>query len=227
MQNWLASLLLGVAASLLAGILLIGLAGLFSKGARWVLTGILGRLLDVDVDMVFSNPREAAEDITKELTRSSSITLFTGRGSELQRETFERLFVSSPRSPSRRVRILLPSIRVDSPSVDWVSRREQENSRFDSAFGEGLLSLQIEATVKFLKRYAAERILEVKCYNLPLIGRVLITDRFAYLTPYSAGTHSRNSRVLKFRRGGDMFAFLQRIVDEAWETGRSPWEEES
>jgi hypothetical protein len=221
MPEWLIELLLGTVASLLAGLLMLGVAGLFSKTARWVLTGILGRLLDVDVDMVFANPRQAADDLKKEISKSSIVWLFTGRGSELQRETFEQLL--APSSRSTEVKILLPLTGIESSQIDWVARRERENSRFDVAFGNGLLRLQIESTVKFLEGFRATKGLEVRLYNLPLIGRILITDSFAYLTPYRSLEHSRNSRVLKFRRNGDMYQFLARIFNEAWETGRSPW----
>jgi hypothetical protein len=89
--------------------------------------------------------------------------------------------------------------------------------------------MQIDSSVTFLGRYVdnSNGALDVRLYNLPLIGRILITDDFAYLTPYSHLAHSRASRVLKFRRGGDMFGFLERIFNEAWETGVSPWNKES
>jgi len=98
-----------------------------------------------------------------------------------------------------------------------------ENSRFDAAYGKGLLSLQIQATLKFLEGFRTAANLEVRCYSLPLIGRILITESSAYLTPYRNMEHSRDSRVLKFRRGGEMFNFLERIVSEAWETSSTPW----
>src|SRR6267378_4009484 len=90
---------------LIAGILLIAIGGLLSRKARWVSTAALGRLLDVDVEYVFRNKREADEDLQREIKRSTFIYLLTGRGNELQRETFAKVRRRQrPQNPIGRLR---------------------------------------------------------------------------------------------------------------------------
>jgi hypothetical protein len=96
-----------ILAELVAGVLLIILGGVLSKKARWVLTATLGRLLNIDVEYVFRGKREADEDIQEAISHASFIYLLTGRGSELQRETFAGAFGLAPQAGKARVRILL------------------------------------------------------------------------------------------------------------------------
>src|ERR687885_299345 len=80
-----------VVSSVIASVIVILAAGLLSRTARTMLIGALGRLVDIDIEIVFRNPREAAPDIQRELERANRVDLMTGRGSELERETFAGL----------------------------------------------------------------------------------------------------------------------------------------
>ena len=103
-----------------------------------MLTGILGRLLDIDIDGVFSDKRTAEVDVRKELGRAREIAIFTGRGNELQRYTFDPIFLHRPATKPLRIRVLLP--RTDASDYDWTRQREEELAEFDHAFGrQGLL----------------------------------------------------------------------------------------
>ena len=120
-------------------ILLIGTA-MLSTRARRLLTAVLGRLLDVDVDAVFSDKRTADEDVKQELRRSMEVAILVGRGNELQRDTFDSLFQHRPASKPVHIRVLLPSTTVESGRFDWVAQRESELERFDpSQKGNNLL----------------------------------------------------------------------------------------
>lgn len=219
------NLVVGVISSLIAASLFVGVAALLSRAARWVLTGILGRLLDIDIEIVFSSPREAASDVTRSLMRSSRVDLLTARGSELQRETFAPFFKTLASSTACSLRVLLPSPLPSQPQhvVDWLARREDEVKLFDPAYGKGLLSSQIQTTILYLENFTDRVNVETRVHRLPLIGRILLTDDCAYLTPYSRFGHSRESHVIKYRRGGDMYEFLGRIFEETWAAGASPY----
>ena len=104
----MSNFLISVVASLAAGILLLLATSVISSRARWVLTGILGRLLDVDVDAVFTDNRMAGADLRQELQRARNVAIITGRGNEFQRETFDPLFLHRPATKMIHVRILLP-----------------------------------------------------------------------------------------------------------------------
>jgi hypothetical protein len=207
-----------VIASMVAGLLVILIAGVFSRTARDVLVTVFGRLLHIDVDTVFRNPREAAPDIRQELDRSAEVELLTGRGAELQRETFSSLFEAGSGGRRRRIRILLPQTTAPK-TIDWTADREAEVAAFDGAFGSGLLREQIKTTERFLRRYVETGSIELRSFNYPHIGRILLTERSVYFTPYRSDAHGRDSRVIKYRRGGDMYDHFRRLFDKLWIAG--------
>jgi hypothetical protein len=110
--------LLSIAASITAGIILLAATALLSARARWFLTGILGRLLDVDIDAVFSDKKAGEADVNRELRRARDIAILTGRGNELQRDTFDTFFLHRPATPSIGLRILLSQTVVEPGTYD-------------------------------------------------------------------------------------------------------------
>ena len=205
---------ISVLASLVAGTILLLLTATVSSQARWILTGILGRLLGVEIDVVFSGKRSAEADMRDELGRARDVSLFTGRGNELQRDTFAQLFVNRPAAKPLRVRILLPM--TDSAGLDWTEQREAELASFDDAFRKrGLLKEQIEATARFLEQYVTSQKAELRRFNYPHTGRLLLTERCAYFTPYRHDSHARDCPVYKFRRGY-LYDNFARLFDQLW-----------
>jgi hypothetical protein len=205
-----------IIAELVAVFLLTLLGSFFSKKGRWIITSIFGRLLDIDVEHVYRNKRQADEDLREELRRASFVDLLTGRGNELQRETFSEILSPGSTGKGPAFRILLPVTVLQTDEPDWTRQREEEVAAFDSAFGDGILREQIDTTANFLSRYAQEGRIELRRFNYPHIGRILITDRVAYFTPYRSDVHGRDSHVIKYRRGGEMYDFFQRLFNQLW-----------
>ncbi|WP_037912013.1 hypothetical protein [Actinacidiphila yeochonensis] len=201
-------------ASLFASALFVALAWALSKTARRFLRGLAAHLLHLDVEEVFRNSREAASDIKRELSRAREVSILTGRGAELQRDSFEELLL---RCQARRCRcrILLPKLDVAAGEANWITNREEEMQAFDAAFGTGLLRRQIAATYDYLAPLSVVGHLEVRDYSVPHIGRIVATERVLYLTPYTADRHGRESTVIKYRRG-ETYDFLMRLVDKLW-----------
>jgi len=205
--------LIGFASSLTAALAFaVGLT-LVSKEARWLLTAALGRMLNIDVEYVFPTKAEAESDIKREVQRSRRVRFLTGRGNELQRGTFEALLGKRPAKNHAHFDILLPAYGNGAGRNHWVERREAELAAFDPAFGRGTLASAIEKNVSYLTGYLNSDV-TVALYDYPHIGRILLTDRAAFLTPYHPGTHGREDPVIKFRRGGEMYAFLERLYEE-------------
>jgi hypothetical protein len=207
-------LLRDIGTSLFASVLFVALAWAFSKTARRFVRGLAAHLLHLDVEEVFANSREAAHDIKRELGRAREVSILTGRGSELQRDSFEELLLRC-RARRCRCRILLPRLDVPTGEPDWITDREEEIQVFDSAFGTGLLRRQIAATYDYLAPLSVAGHLEVRGYDVPHIGRIVATERVLYLTPYSADRHGRESPVIKYRRG-ETYDVLIRLMDKLW-----------
>jgi|ERR1043165_637495 hypothetical protein len=209
------SFLINVLASIIGGILLLWVAAILSRKARWILTGLLGRLLNIDIDYVFDDKDDARTDISSEIKRARNVAIFASRGNELQRTAFASLFHEKPQKRQVQVRILLPKTVLDEGEYDWVLQRETELAVFDKAYGNGLLRQQIEASVSFIQQYIDNSV-ELRRFNSPHIGRIVITERFSYYTPYRSDAHRRDSKVYKFRRGGEMYDNLLRLFEQLW-----------
>lgn len=209
---------LNVLASVVAAVVMVLLTALISTRARWILTGLLGRLLDVDIDAVFPDKHEASTDVRRELARAHDVAIVTGRGNELQRDTFDPIFMHRPAAKPLRVRVLLP--RTDTGmDYDWTQQRHDELCQFDQAFRRpGLLKEQIETTARFLEQYVSAGAAELRRFNAPHMGRLIITERCVYFTPYRSNSHGRDSVVLKFRRG-EMYDNFLRLFEQLWNAG--------
>lgn len=171
---------LNIFASLIAGATLLLIVSLVSKWARWMLTGLLGRILDVDIEYVFPNKTDAMADLQREVKRASEICILASRGNEFQREPFTSIFHERPQDRKVRVRILLPKTTLPKREYDWTAQRDRELAEFDQSFGTGLLRTQIETNVDFLTPYVTSKALECRRFNSPHIGRIILTDRCVY-----------------------------------------------
>jgi hypothetical protein len=211
----LVNLLIGILGSLIAGIIVVMGGAAFSKKTRAILTAILGRILNIDTEYVFENQNDVAADLRKELSRASSVDLLTGRGTELQRDTFAPILQQDGRR--KRVRVLLPIARPRAESYDWTGQRERELATFDPSYAAGALREQIEANIRMLEPLAEQGSIQLRFFNGPHIGRIILTEHYAYLTPYRQDAHGRDTRIIKYRRGGEMYDWLSRIFEQLWE----------
>ena len=99
---------------------------------------------------------------------------------------------------------------------DWTAQRDLELAEFDKSFGNNLLHTQVETNVNFLAPYVANDSVELRRFNAPHIGRIILTDRCVYYTPYRFNSHGRESRVYKYRRGGDTYDNFMRLFQQLW-----------
>ena len=206
--------ILNVMASIIGGAILLGIASILSKKVRWLLISLFSRILDVDIDYVFPNKKASVEDLKKELVNAKFVYVFAGRGNELQRDTFNPLFINRTRDIPTK--ILLPDIQIGEGEYDWLMQREIELSKFDSAFGNKHLHTQVKTNMDFIQSYMQNNKIELRKYNYPNIGRIIITDRCVFFTPYKEDFHGRHSRVYKFRKNGDMYYNFLRLFNQLW-----------
>jgi len=207
---------ISVLASVIGGALLLVIAGNLSQKARWVLIGVLSRILDVDIDYVFKDKKSSEGDMRKEIELAHWILFFAGRGNELQRDTFSSVFSKHTSERLDSFRILLPETSLPSGEYNWLNQREQELATFDPAYGDGLLSNQVESNITFLKSHIKDQKIQLRRYNMPNVGRLVITDRCLFYTPYSKEAHGRHSKVYKFRRHCEMYENMLRFFEQIW-----------
>jgi len=206
--------LCNVLASIVAGIILLVGASIFSKRMRRLLISILSHLLDIDIDYVFPNKKETEDDLENEIDKAQFVYVFAGRGNELQRDPFNSLFLN--RNKNIPTKILLPKTGISENEYDWLMQREKELEKFDRAHGAGLLHQQVDNNANFINRYTQDPKVELRRYNHPNIGRIIITDRCVFYTPYKENAHGRHSRVYKFRKNGEIYYNFLRLFNQLW-----------
>jgi len=201
-----------VIASLVAAIIFLLISVTLSKSFRGALTALASEFLNVDVKYVFRNGRGAEPAIRDALGDGRTVKIFASRGNEFQRELYRPLLDDGG---ERQVYLLLPAIEPRPNQTDWVASREAELAIIDRSFGRGTLGRQIDANVDFLRPYIKLGRFELRRYHAPHIGRIIITERYCFLTPYESKRHGRDSKVYQYRRG-DMYDMFVRFFDLIW-----------
>lgn len=74
--------------------------------------------------------------------------------------------------------------------------------------------------ISFIQRYVERGRFEVRFYDLPHIGRIILTDEVVFVTPYSEATHGRHCRVYEYGRG-DTYEMFSRFFEMAWRDSES------
>ncbi|MBM4328014.1 MAG: hypothetical protein FJ118_12730 [Deltaproteobacteria bacterium] len=206
-----------VLASVLGGLILLLVTIFVSRKVRGVFMGIFGRILDVDIDAVYRNKKESEEHVRKEVDKARWIKVFTGRGNELQRDTFKSIFGKNSFDKTFTAQILLPQTRNPGGRYDWLAQREKELCTFDPSYCDGSLRSQIDTNCDLLLSHAEHASINLKRYNVPDIGRIIVTDRCLIFTPYRDDAYARDCKVYIFRKQDEMYDNLHRFFDLVWE----------
>ena len=209
----------GVVSSLVASAVVL-IAGWFLSGAfRRLLIRLVSGMCGSDIEDIYRSQAIANPDVAKELRMARSVCFFGGRGNELTRETFAALWTSDNRR-LESVRILLPD-PSSSTRDSWLSRREREMETYDRGYVGRMIETQIRSNIQYLMNKTRNRSdIEVRLYDFPHLGRIVITDRKAFVTPYTDRAHGSESPCLRLRRPGPLYDFAERIFAEAWSTAR-------
>jgi hypothetical protein len=214
-MNWM-DLLTKIVAGLVGTAVLAVLGYLARRALQGGFVRFFYRISGLDLLKVFRDRDDLRKDIQEELKRATGISILMSRGNDLQQRTFAPLFVERILGRIQECRILLPQTTVGSGATDWTANRDVEVSRFDGAYGNGLLSQQIEANARFVRSYDGKQV-HLRRFNAPHIGQIVITDRVAYFTPYRGDSPKWEYLTYKYRRDGNMYRSLVRWFDLLWD----------
>jgi hypothetical protein len=211
---------LGIVSSLVATALTVFFGWIGVRQAQRWPVAVLARVSGVGIVRKYASQRSAGSDLAADLAEASDVSIMTGRGNELSRETFQELWQRS-NTQVRRIRVLLPDPEGGPDS--WLARRETELVGFDPGFTPGLLPEQIRATISYISALADKdpKRIELRVVDLPHASRVIITERLAYVTTVMETRHGHDSPCLVFRKPGPLYDFALRLFESAWE-GASP-----
>ncbi len=206
--------IIGAIASLVASIILILIAYYF-KNMRTLLINLLGKLVRIDIDRVYSNAKEAQSDIMKTIEKAKTIKMLMGRGNELQTETYNHLLQLPKKYAS--VQILLPKTIINESEFDWVRARENEIIEFDNAFTDNILREQINVTIKFLQNTVKNNPnFELRFFNAPHIGKIVITDQYLFYYMMEKNSHGRECTMYRCKLNSNTYNSFLRLFDILW-----------
>ncbi len=191
--------ILSIAATFIATPLLF----IFSPRSRSFIITVASKIIGVDIINFFPDRASALSDMAKELSRADFVYFLTGRGQELQVEPFYSLLAGRSADKKHSVfNILLPITKDVGGHANWTKINEENLSRMDPAYGQGLLLKQIETSYETLNSYSCEMPIEIRRYNNPHIGRVILTDSCAYFNYYNYKSNAIHNPVIKFSANG-------------------------
>ncbi|MFD7235062.1 hypothetical protein ACFWAT_07100 [Streptomyces syringium] len=204
MNEFWAGVLSSVAASCMLAVLGWTLSPTARRRAkRVILKGANAGVLDT-----FKSQREAGGEIAKHLAGAREIRVLAGRGNELQRETFQALWDGGDR---RDVKILLPDPERSGPG-SWIDDHQQEAIAYDGGQGDRMIAESIRNNVEYVKnRVGRLDPAQVALYDFPAIGRIVLTEDLAFITPYSDRRHGADSPCVMVASGHALYDFADRI----------------
>ncbi|MGD9693618.1 MAG: hypothetical protein AB7G17_07335 [Phycisphaerales bacterium] len=207
---------IGVISSVAASAIMLACVTLFSDRAKWFLLGLTDRFTGLGLVKFFRNDEAAEGDLAESIRTARFIKIFCSRGMFLERAQYsEALRRAGEKYES--IRILLPCLSCAKEGPDWTGINEKELGKLQPEFGSGIFRKQIEHAYDLLAHYRDKPKLQVRPYNLPHLGKVIITDRVAYVTFYTSDTRASQSCVYKFAADGVLFRWAERVFDLAWE----------
>jgi len=212
-MNFLYSIL----SSILGGLLLIIIIALISKKAKEIFMLIISNLLDSDLRYVYKDKIEVKDDLHQELINATFVKILTSRGNDFQQDVFMPIFNESNRY--LEVNILMPNPYYFYQD-DWFNQRELELKSFDKSFGKGVLKEQAKVNIQYLMDQFKKNI-KLKLHQYPLIGRLIITDRYIFFTPMHRALYIRRSKTYKYAAGGDMYRYYLRLFDQLWSSAET------
>jgi hypothetical protein len=205
--------IVGVVSSLVASILLLLFGTFFFPRVRAWLGSVLGRIAGAGAIRMYPTQTAAAKDVAAAVLGARWISILAARGNELTSGNLEGLWDKV--ASKERVTIVLPDpARTDSPS--WLTHHEEEATRYDPGFGGNLLAEQVKSNTEYLKKRTEGRTnVQIVNVDFPTVGRLVITDRIAFITLYSESRHGRDAPCLAASPSSPFYHFAIRLFSMA------------
>lgn len=201
---------IGVLSSLAATILTVLVGWLSSRRMRQWAVAALSKLTGLGIQRPSAPQQIANMNLSHDLARARWVKVLAGRGNELTRDSFRQAWHGL-----ESVQILLPDPRRHEDS--FLADREAEIRRHDPGYKQGLLAMQIRSNIEYVSAIMNERRnVELRLYDFQNVCRIIITDRIAYFTIYTAGDHGRNAPCLVFSHPGPLYDFAMRMFTVTW-----------
>lgn len=207
-----------ILSSVLGGIVLLLIASIFSENTRKLFISFISSLFGLDILFVYENKESVNKDLAKAIADANFVKILTARGNDFHNDVFSSLV--KDRSNHAHIHILLPNA-YKSSNVDWIDQRENELRKFDGTYGTGILKEQIKTNINAL--YSLNKAqLEIRLHQYPIIGRIVITDKYLFFTPMQENKYIRKVKTYKYSSSGNLYNHYLRLFNQLWTTAKFP-----
>lgn len=214
MDAYLSNFIVSVISSLIASFIFLILTFFFSNRFKDIVIMLFCKLIGLGIEKIYKQKKDASDDLEKDINNSTFVKIYTGRGNEFLKGTFNNILNSDIKT---KMSILLPKTNIGENEYNWVNQRNDEIKVFDTSYeNENLLYEQIESIYSYLLIHSNRSNINIKRYNFPHFGRIIITDSFAYFTPYKANAHGDKALTIKFSKCSDLYVWLERLFNQIW-----------
>ena len=161
----------------------------------------------------WKNIEKASGDICREINRSQKTYILTGLGTKIE-DIFNEINGSS------EIIIFLPDTEPES-KINWLDKRGKEIAKY-SALGQYKDYEYVKNEIELIYRTAAYKVEEWRDsslykYNFPHNFRIILTDNYAYFSPYVKNKFIDTTPICCYVKGSYMFEHLKKVIDNTYE----------
>jgi hypothetical protein len=220
----LLGLALGLAANLLFALLLVFVRRLRTFSVRHVIVRLLKWSVATDEGLhlfilselggeiaeVLPNRAAASTLLYSENESSATLRIMTNRGVGFSDPGSERDHPVSGWRQLPQTRVLLMN-----PHSKNADRRFRELKPLSAMPGWAFEHFQADINGAARKLGTMEHV-DVRFHNEPSVFRIVLTDRYGYISGFPRNDFGRNKRVFKVRSGSLLFELFAKYFEEAW-----------
>lgn len=206
----MSSFFVGITTSVIGSTIWFFFAALISGKFRKLLYRITDLILYTDIHYVYKDFKQAKDNVSSLLSKTSKVYIYTGRGNFLHDSEYLDTFDNK----NIDVRIVLP---VPDETNKWLIQRADEMHLINDGFTAKTLSTDIKNVVTFLEPSIQGKKVQLRFSDSQHIGKIILLDSCAFFTPYQNNKFGQDTKVYKYGANTYMYHWLERYFTLLWE----------
>lgn len=212
--NEVGSFLLSIFASIIATLICLWVSAVFSQKWRRLYYFITDFVLKTGIAFFYPNRTKAEIDIEKDIKNTKKLKFMGGRGEIIKNPPYNEILSDT----TKDVKILLP---VPDENNIWVIHRVEELKAANKV-KQDFTSKSLVADIKaVITHYCKSKVFldgKLRYFDSMHLGRIIITDEYAYLTLYEKDKVGKYSPLIKYFKNSPMYMWIERYFDGLYNT---------
>ncbi|HEX5758561.1 MAG TPA: hypothetical protein VF121_05165 [Thermoanaerobaculia bacterium] len=168
-----------------------------------------------EIEEVYPNRAIAGSRLYEDNIDTRTLKIMTNRGAAFSERGSERDYPVSGWRRLAQTRVLLLN-----PNSQSAARRFSELKPLSAIVGWELGDFKTDI-LSAARKLSATPNVEVKFHKEPSVFRIVITDRYCYISGFSRSDYGRNMPVYKVRSDSAIYVLFEKYFEEAWQRGTS------